>query len=296
MGISTHSVGARTWEAGDMPLFWKVFLANGAVFLLGTLALMVAPVQVSARVVASEAIVLALGLGLMLLIDAGLLRWSVSPVDRALEELRAEQRESNARALAAQEAERHRIATELHDEVGQSLTVVLLGLKGVETRVSPEVAAELATIRETARGGLDDVRRVVSRLRPGVLEDLGLHSALSALCSDLATTTGLEVRRTFGRGVPELSREVELVIYRVAQEALTNVARHAGAQKVSVSLTRAGTCVVLDVTDDGVARDPVTAGAGIAGMRERALLIGATLSIGTLPGHGLRVRLEVPVP
>jgi two-component system, NarL family, sensor histidine kinase UhpB len=278
-----------------MPLFWKIFVSNGVVFLIATSVILVAPVQVSQRPLTSEIVVLAIGLGLMLVVDAILLRFSVSPVDRALEELRSQQRAANARALAAQEAERHRIAADLHDEVGQSLTVVLLGLKSLEARVSPEIAEELALIRETARDGLDDVRRVAARLRPGVLEDLGLHSALSSVCTDVAATTGLEVVRRFGRGLGPLTSEQELVIYRVAQEALTNVARHARATSVTVALGRVGPHVVLEVTDDGIATRPPSAGIGISGMYERALLIGASVAVEPRPGHGLNVRLEVPV-
>lgn len=309
----------------DLPLYWKVFLVNGAVFTVGTAVLAFSPARVSERVLASEAAVLTVGLAAMLVVNAALLRLSLAPVDRVIREMDAvrlqdggarlspaagaggrlvasynamldriatERATSNAKALAAQEAERHRIAQELHDEVGQSLTAVLLGLKSLESKVPGAIATELATIRETAREGLDDVRRVVGRLRPGVLEDLGLHSALTSLCSDLAALTGAEVIRQFGR-VPQLSREQELVVYRVAQEALTNVARHAGARRVAVSFARLGDLVVLEVTDDGQARAALSPGSGIVGMHERAQLIGARLSIDTLPGHGVRVRLEV---
>lgn len=277
-----------------MPLYWKVLLSNGAVLLLAVLTLAFAPIQVSERALASELIVLAVALTLMVIINALLLRIAVRPVDRALDELRSQQRMANARALAAQEAERHRIAAELHDEVGQSLTVVLLGLKSLEAKVSPEIAEELHMIRETARWGLDDVRRVVGRLRPGVLEDLGLHSAMSALCTDLSATTGLEVRRTFGGGIPELTPDKELVIYRIAQEALTNVARHARAQSVAVSLGSVGADVVLEVSDDGRTTGPLIPGAGITGMQERAHLVGATVDVTARPSHGVTVRLAVP--
>jgi two-component system sensor histidine kinase UhpB len=283
-----------------LPLFWQVCLINGLVFALGTLALVLAPVTVSERAAASEAVVLAVGLSLMLLLNGLLLLRSLHPIDRIIAELedahRAERAASNAKALAAQEAERHRIAQELHDEVGQSLTVVLLGLKGLESRVSPEVAEELASIRETTRDSLDDVKAVVSRLRPGVLEDLGLHSALNALCTDLAALTGVEVTRTFGRGLPALSAEQELVIYRVAQEATTNIARHAEARTAALSLTRVGDAVVLEVSDDGKGRGPLSPGTGLIGMQERALLIGATLTVGARPSHGVTVRLEVAAP
>lgn len=316
----------------ELPLYWKVCLTNGAVFLVGTLVLALSPARVSERVLASEAVVLAVGLGLMFLVNAALLRFSLAPVDRVvrqmetvdltrlderigqppsgpgaqlvrswnamLDRLEAERSASDAKALAAQESERHRIAQELHDEVGQSLTVVLLGLKQLQARLpggATEASEELALVRESARAGLDDVRRVARRLRPGVLDDLGLHSALASLCSDFSSAGRAHVTRTFGLGLPDLSADVELVLYRVTQEALTNVARHAAATEVEVSLTRLGDAVVLEVRDDGRGSADLQAGAGILGMRERALLVGAELTISSEPGRGTTVRLAVPV-
>ncbi|WP_269801751.1 helix-turn-helix transcriptional regulator [Nocardioides allogilvus] len=185
------------------------------------------------------------------------------------------QRAGDARALAAQEAERHRIAQELHDEVGQSLTVVLLGLKQVEGRAPADLVPELAAVRESARAGLDDVRRVARRLRPGVLDDLGLTSALAALTTDFAAHSAASVRRSFTPGLPALSPEAEVVIYRVAEEALTNAARHADAREVELSLQRLGGSVVLEVRDDGRGFEGLAEGSGLMGMRERAALVRA---------------------
>jgi two-component system sensor histidine kinase UhpB len=281
--------------------------------------------------VVSEILVLTLGLALMSLTNALLLRNSLGPIDRVVREmanvdllepggrltqsgrgpgaalvrsynamldrLEAERGTSDARALAAQESERHRIAQELHDQIGQSLTVVLLGLKQVEQRAPAELVPELEVVRESARAGLDDVRRVARQLRPGVLEDLGLHSALTGLATDFTTASGVAVQRTFSPGLPELPADVELVIYRVAQEALTNTARHANATRVELSLLRSGARIVLEVVDDGAgsAAGATTPGAGIRGMRERAALIGGTVTITHPPPHGHRVRLEIPV-
>jgi two-component system sensor histidine kinase UhpB len=128
-----------------------------------------------------------------------------------------------------------------------------------------------------------------------VLEDLGLHSALAALTTDLSAATGAPVRRTIAPGLPDLSPEAELVVYRVAQEALTNTARHAQAAHVELSLTRSGDHVVLEVTDDGVGTADPVPGAGIRGMRERAALVNGRLSVTHRPPRGTRVRLEVPV-
>jgi two-component system, NarL family, sensor histidine kinase UhpB len=277
-----------------VPLYWKVFLINGTVLCAATLALVLAPVSVSRQVVVSEVLVLAVGLGVMLLANALVLRSSLAPVDRVIREMRAEQTSSNAKALAAQEAERHRIAQELHDEVGQHLTVVLLGLKQVEQRAPADIAAELALLREATRDGLDDVRRVARQLRPGVLEDLGLTSALASLTNDFAEHSGASVRRVVAPGLPTLSGEAELVLYRVAQEALTNAARHARAGSVTLSLTRVGDRVVLEVADDGHGFDTGREGAGLRGMRERASLVAGALSVSSSP-RGTTVRLAVPV-
>jgi two-component system sensor histidine kinase UhpB len=310
-------------------LYWKVVVVNGAVFLAGTLGLVLTPASVSSQPVLSEAVALTLGLALMLLTNALLLRGTLGPVDRVVREMRtadlldsgrrlsdsgsgpgatlvrsfnqmldrleAERGASDAKALAAQEAERHRIAQELHDQVGQSLTVVLLGLKQVEQRAPTELRPELELVRESVRSGLDDVRRVARELRPGVLEDLGLRSALTALATDLSAATGAPVRRTLAPGLPDLSPEAELVVYRVAQEALTNTARHAQAAHVELSLVRSGDHVVLEVTDDGVGTGDPVPGAGIRGMRERAALVNGRLSVTHRPPRGTRVRLEVPV-
>lgn len=287
-----------------MRLYWRVVLINGAVLLSATLLLVFGPFSVSRHPVVSEIGVLAAGLVVILLANALLLRASFKPVEQVVAEYDAmlarlddERAASDAKALAAQEAERHRIAQELHDEVGQQLTVVLLGLKRLEQLgrdTTPELAEEIALLRESAREGLDDVRRVARQLRPGVLEDLGLTSALASLTTDFAERSPASVQRNVAPGLPPLSADAELVVYRVAQEALTNAARHSGASAVALSLSRVGECVVLEVTDDGRGFDTTAVGAGIRGMRERARLIGADLTITSTRG-ATTVRLAVPV-
>lgn len=309
-------------------LYWKVCLINGAVLAAATAVLLLSPARVSRQVVVSEALVLVVGLGLVLVVTAVLLRSALAPVDRVirematvrlggegrrldvagdgpgaqlvrsyhamLERLEHERRSSSAQALAAQEAERHRIARELHDQVGQSLTVVLLGLKQLGDRAPVELRDELALVRESARTGLDDVRRVARELRPGVLDDLGLQAALAALATDVAASGGPPVRRTFGPGLPDLGHDVEVVVYRVAQEALTNVVRHAGAQRVDLSLLRLGTDVVLEVADDGRGFGAgAVEGTGLLGMRDRAALVGGTVEVSS-GSAGTTVRLRVP--
>jgi two-component system sensor histidine kinase UhpB len=311
-----------------LPLFWTICLINGVVFVVGALLLVVSPASVSADPVPSEIVVIGIGLAVMLLANVVLIRWALAPLHRLIARLEGiehlaptqlpeegsgavrgiaegvnglllrlaeERRAGDARALAAQEAERHRIAQELHDEVGQSLTVVLLGLKQVEGRAPAELVEDLAAVRESARTGLDDVRRVARRLRPGVLEDLGLTSALAALATDFADHSTADVRRSFAPGLPPLSPEAEVVVYRVAQEALTNAARHAEAREVELSLQRLGGSVVLEVRDDGRGFTGLAEGSGLMGMRERAALVRAELSVISQPRHGTTVRLKVPV-
>lgn len=212
-----------------------------------------------------------------------------------LDRLEHERATSSARVLLAQEAERRRMAQELHDEVGQSLTAVLLVLGRAASAADAPLREELEQAREVTRDSLDEVRRLVRRLRPGVLDDLGLLSALSSLTRDFATHSGLSVVRRFDKDLPGLEREIELVLYRVAQESLTNAVRHADARRIEVSLLHDGETVVLEVADDGRGIAAAHEGAGIRGMRERALLAGAGLQVISTPGTGTRIRLATPL-
>jgi len=318
----------------SVSLYWRIFGLNAVVLGLATALLLWAPVTVSVPVLLTEAVILVGGLAVMLVANAALLRIGLAPLDRVtrlmttvdllrpgqrlpvrgggeiaelvstfnamLERLEGERAASSARALLAQESERRRIAQELHDEVGQSMTAVLLALERAADEAPDPLRADLRQVQEITRESLDEVRRLVRRLRPGVLDDLGLVSAVTSLATEFATHTGLRVRRSFDADLPTLDREAELVIYRVAQEGLTNAARHAEAQNVEVSLHADGGNVVLEVSDDGRGVGAAQEGAGIRGMRERALLVGATLDIvpaapaGTTPA-GTRIRLTVPV-
>ena len=220
-----------------------------------------------------------------------------STFNEMLARLEAERRDSTGRVLAGQEAERLRIAQELHDQVGQELTAVLLGLARIEARVPSDLRGDVAEIQSAVRGSLEDVRRIAIELRPEALDDLGLESALAVLCERFAERSGLAVSQQVADPLPELSPDEELVVYRVAQEALTNVARHSRATEADLTLDREDGALALTVTDDGDGLPAGhTAGAGIRGMRERATLIGATLTIDRNPaGGGCRVRLEVPI-
>jgi two-component system, NarL family, sensor histidine kinase UhpB len=316
-------------KGARMRLFWKLFLANGLVFALGTAMLAFLPVTVSAPVAATEAVVLVLGLGVLLAVNGLLIHLTLGPLERVksrmldvdllrpgevlpvpergeigdvvrafnamLRRLEEERSSSSARALTAQENERRRIARELHDEIGQSLTAVLLGLRRVADTAPPDVAAGLSGVQEMTRSCLDEVREVARRLRPGVLEDLGLRSAIASLATEFAASTDLTVRRRLA-DLRTGDDQVDLVVYRVAQEALTNIARHAGAGAVEIALTEQAGGIELSVLDDGRGVGAAVESAGIRGMRERALLVGGRLSVGPGPDGGTLVRLTVPLP
>jgi two-component system sensor histidine kinase UhpB len=212
-----------------------------------------------------------------------------------LARLEEERAESTRRALDAQESERLRVAQELHDEVGQNLTAALLQLSRLRAQAPPELHAELSQAAETVRGNLDELRRIAQRLRPPELDELGLASALSHFSDRLSEQTGLPIERRLARDMPELGYEEELVIYRVAQEALTNVVRHAGASHAELSLERGRDRLVLQVADDGRGLDDAAPGGGLRGMRERAALIRAKLGIQSPANGGTVVTLHIPL-
>jgi two-component system sensor histidine kinase UhpB len=218
----------------------------------------------------------------------------VAAFNRMLGRLERERQESGRRVLAAQEAERLGIARDLHDEVGQVLTGVLLQLNSI-AESAPEHRDRLDQSRQAVRRALDEVRRISSELRPEMLEHLGLASALTELSTSFARVANVRVERQFPASVPKLAPEIELAIYRIAQESLTNVARHAAASRVTIALEPSAGSVVLRVSDDGRGfdGDPVEHG-GLRSMRERALLVGGALAIKEGPNGGVEVRLEVP--
>jgi two-component system sensor histidine kinase UhpB len=221
----------------------------------------------------------------------------VHAFNEMLDRLEAERRESGGRALAAQEAERVRIARGLHDEVGQVLTGVLLQLDAVIDAVGPERRHEILEAKQMTRQALDEVRRIAQELRPAMLDHLGLVSALAELTTTFARRSGLSVERSFSNELPRLSADVEIAVYRIAQESLTNIARHAHARHVIVSLQPGVDSVVLRVADDGRGFTEGSAPegrGGLRGMRERAVLVGGALAIGPGRTGGVEVRLRVP--
>jgi len=301
-----------------LPLLWRVFAINAALLVVATLLLALTPVTIHASLALIEGVDLAVALVVMLAANLLLLRHTLAPINRLVERMRtvdllrpgqrlvepggvevtelvrafnqmlerleAERRESGRRALQAQEAERRRIASGLHDEVGQVLTGVLLQLDDEETK-------------EAVRQALNEVRRIARELRPEMLEQLGLVSALTELSRRFAESSGIRVERSFAPELPPLSGEAELAVYRVAQESLTNVARHAGATQVDLALEPGVGSVVLSVCDDGrgISEAAATNGyGGLRGMRERALLVGGALAVKPGRTGGVEVRLEVP--
>jgi two-component system, NarL family, sensor histidine kinase UhpB len=313
----------------SLRLFWRVYMTNAVILALAFLGLVLAPVTVSVPVTVVELLVLMGGLLALLVANLVLLRPAFGPLqelvdtmrrhdplspgararvvggpdvvtiarafNEMLDRLESERRESARQALMVQERERRRIARELHDEVGQTLTGVILQVEGLSATIPEQLRPKLDELRETARHGTEEVRRIARRLRPEALEELGLQSALAALATSFGEQARIQVGRKLELEQP-LSREQELVIYRVAQEALTNVARHALASRVELRLEDCDDRTVLTVRDDGRGLTPesLSSSSGIRGMRERAMLIGAQLSFGTPPNGGTEVRLCIP--
>ena len=203
-------------------------------------------------------------------------------------------RDALRRVVAAQELERRRLARELHDETGQALTSILLGLKQLEGAEQESVAR----LRELVVATLQNVRRLAVELRPKVLDDFGLVPALERLTSGFAEHTGIAVDLEAGAITDRLPPEVETAIYRIVQEALTNVVKHAHARRVSVLVTRADGRIKTVIEDDGKGFDPREAtgdGVGLIGMRERIELLDGTLAVESSETSGTTVAVEVPV-
>ena len=209
-------------------------------------------------------------------------------------------RDAVRRVVEAQELERARLARELHDETGQALTSILLGLKPLEQAAESDHAREaVAAVRELVVSTLQNVRRLAVELRPSALDDFGLVPAVERLTSTFRDQSGLTVDLEAQLGEERLTRDAETTLYRVIQEALTNIAKHAGAGRVSILLQRKDGAVVAVVEDDGSGFDPSATRSdslGLAGMRERVSLAGGRLQVESRPGFGTTVVAEVPSP
>jgi two-component system sensor histidine kinase UhpB len=306
----------------------RVFLVNAAVFVVAGTMLALTPATVSIPDNLSEAVVLGVGLTATVLVNLLVVGRTFAPLSRLIEamerfeplspdyrvpvygrereivqltrafndmldRIEGERRESVQRSLAAQERERKRVAQELHDEIGQSLTALLLQIEGLERSAEGEEREELAELRQATRDTLEQVRGVARRLRPEVLDDLGLGKAISALCERLGEQSGIAIDCEIDSQLQQLPPEAELVTYRVAQEALTNTLRHSGAERAAVTLEHEDEDVLLTVADDGRGLGDADPGAGIQGMRERALLVGARIRIDPGDERGTVVRLRL---
>jgi len=325
---AARSRRARPWD--QVSLLWRVFAANAAVCVVAFAGLAWAPVTVHRVATPGELLVLMIGLIMMLVADLMLLRRAFGPLRRLsatmgavdpaqpgrraesfegagaevlalagalnamLDRLENERRESGRRVLAAQEAERKRIARDLHDEVGQTLTAIALRAERAMTDASCQDEA-LAEITRTALRSLEDVGRIGRELRPEALDDLGPVNALIALCSRVDRQGRIRIRRALEWQIPALPAEVELVIYRAAQEALTNALRHADATDVLVALKYQNARIELIVSDNGCGLSEHVNEHGLRGMRERAMLIDAKLEIRAARGGGTEIVLTVSV-
>lgn len=311
-------------------LAWRVFLTNAAVLIGVSVFYVVTPATISSPVVITELLELALAITASLFLNLLLLARAFVPLDELrslmervdplrpgqrvrvrhadadvaalaesfntmLDRLEAERRESGRRELLAQEDERRRVARELHDQLGQTLTGVLLLVDEAARVPEASIGDVLAEAREATRKSIDEVRRIVRHLRPEALDDLGLPSAITAMASAFERQAGMALERRVDR-IPPLTAEQELVVYRVAQEALTNVARHAEARRAALVVERQDGELRVAVSDDGRGFEgaPPEHG-GIRGMHERALLVHGAVTIQSAAGRGTEVVLRLPL-
>ena len=310
--------------ARPIPLFWRLFVPNALVLGVACVVLMIEPAN-------GRVPTLVGGLSVMVAVNLLIIRRAVAPLTRLtalmrrvdplrpgeripqigpapevtvlaeafndmLDRLEAERRESGLRALSEREAERRRLAAELHDEVGQTLTAASLQVARFADRAPPELRGEAESVRETLLGSIEQVRTLARQLRPEALDELGLVPALTNLAERVAEQTGLHFERELDRDLPPLGPDDELVIYRVAQEAITNAIRHADARTVRIALRADGPRVTLAIADDGVGLGAANGngnGSGIRTMRERALTVGGRLDVQPGAEGGTTVRLEL---
>jgi two-component system sensor histidine kinase UhpB len=303
-------------------------LVNASVLIVAGGALIFTPATVSDPVALEEVVELVAGVAVLVIANLFLLRRAFTPMRRLtavmarvdhlrpglripvygagdeiesmtrafnemLDRLEAERRSGWQRAAEAQESERTAVARELHDEVGQSLTA----LKLLIARASRDDGGRdeaLNEARQLTDQTISDVREIARRLRPEALDELGLQNALAALARRNSLHAGIPIDWRLDRTMPGLDQDAELAVYRIAQESLTNVLRHANPSTVRVELHGTDGQVVLVVTDDGIGLRGAPAGNGIKGMKERALSLGGELTVRERPAGGTEVRLTLP--
>lgn len=312
----------------------RTLLANAAVFAVAFLLLALSPITISAPIRPTELVVLGAGAVAMAALNWLLVRRALAPLQRLaqrmgsadltggaatsnlgaqarevavvirafeamVERLADERRQTSRAVLAGQESERARVARELHDEIGQSLIALALQAERAAASADPADRSEFEDIAAKIHFNLDELRRIAHELRPEALDDLGLVNALIALCGSVAAQASLVVERDLASPLPQLSEEQELVVYRVAQEALSNTARHSGADRARVELrTQGADELVLRISDDGRGIPAGRSGdVGIKGMHERAMLAGARLTLKSPgpEGRGTEVEMVLPV-
>jgi two-component system sensor histidine kinase UhpB len=326
---TARETGIRQRRWARVSLYARVVAVNTAVLIVAAVLLAVTPATVSSPVGLDEALILVGGVLVTVIANAVLLRISfrglaglvqrmetldvlrprqrlgliggrevrtlINAFNGMLERLEVERRLSTRRTLSALEGERRRIGQELHDEIGQRLTGILLQLGRIAAETPEPLHGRVAAVQEEARAALDEVGALAWQLRPGILDDLGLLSALHALAETLDEHADMRVCAELPDHLDPMMSEAELAVYRVAQEGLTNAIRHSQAERVDLRLNPAAAGLDLLVEDNGRGiRNGEAEGAGIRGMRERAFLIGAGLRIDSTPGRGVSVRLHVP--
>ncbi len=310
-------------------LYWRVFALNATLLILGVAFLAATPATISHPLSVSQSVMLVIATVVALAANALLLRISFRPLrdlsrlmddidllrpgqrlgvagtreltavtdafNEMLERLEQERRQSTVRSLDDHETERLRISNELHDEVAQGLTGLLLLLAPVIDDAPNELRQRLEKVQHTARQTLDEVRLIARQLRPTVLDDLGLGAALATLCGVVEQSSDLVIRQRVDDELPELSSEAELTLYRIAQEALTNVVRHASASRVDLELRARPSELELRISDDGRGMHYAGAveGGGLRGIRERAVAIGAHIAIDSEVGKGTTISVSV---
>ncbi len=223
---------------------------------------------------------------------------------RLMEELAA--REQQVRSLAAhllqaEEAERHRLSRELHDEAGQSMLFLRLHLEMIEKSAPPELRQKLAEARGVTERIIAEVRRIIAALTPLAVEELGLDAAIRHLSARFRKLNAIKLRLRLAANGMRLPREAEITIYRIVQECYQNIAKHSGASHVNLLMRSTDRLLELNVADDGVGFEVERAMAqaksfGLNGMRERVALLGGSLEITSTPGHGARVSMRLPIP
>jgi two-component system sensor histidine kinase UhpB len=214
---------------------------------------------------------------------------------RMLVRIEDERRRSGRLVLRAQEEERRRLARDLHDEVNQALTAILLRLQAMSQAAPPELEEELTELKRLVNQAMGELLQLARQLRPTALDDHGLLPAMASQVRRFAAQTGIKTDLTSTGAASALAPDEEIAVYRIAQEALANIARHADAKRVEVDL-RTGDGVELTVRDDGCGFEPSrpASGLGLGGMAERARLVGGELTIESRPGAGTELSLRVP--